>query len=144
MTEMNETKAKVTLSEIGSPDTIEILPGLVFEDKLRIKTQRRLEKQWMLPMSRIFKGQSTSPDPDDEKKTITEAWPGVDFEFLDNLIPLMTILGKQVNLDLTQEDVEGMFDDLNIPLSDITNNLKTFFERMRDRLLKDNETLKNE
>ncbi len=35
-------KTQVDLSVVGSPDKFEILPGLVLEDSLRIKTQRRL------------------------------------------------------------------------------------------------------
>ena len=55
---MNEHKEKADLAKIGEPDRVEIVPGLVLEDKLRIKTQRRLEKHFNLQIRRIFPGKA--------------------------------------------------------------------------------------
>ena len=134
---------KVTLPQIGEPDKIEIFPGLIFEDKLRIKTQRRLEKQYGLPMLRIFPGKMNKPDPENEGGFITEEWKGVDFEFLDNLIPLITILGMQVDGSVTQEKIEVFFDDLPLPLAEVTKNLCDYFERVKEKAVGVKEEEKN-
>lgn len=127
-----QTAVKRTLVQVGEPDRVEIIPGLIFEDKIRIKTQRRLEKHFQLSMARIFPGQALVPDPEKKGETLIETWKGVDFEFLDNLIPLITIIGMQADETLTQEVVEDLFDNLSTPLDEVAANLSKFFEKMRD------------
>lgn len=120
---MDEQKERASLSRIGEPDRIEVLPGLILEDKLRIKTQRRLEKQFGLPISRIFPGQ--------DKKT-KDKWPGVDFEYLDNTIPLLTILAQQVNDEITEQDIETILDAVEDE-SLMAANLEKYFRRMKPK-----------
>ena len=81
------------LAKISNPNRVTITPGLVLEDKLRIKTQRRLEKKFGLPIARIFPGF----DPITKTK-----WDGVDFNFLNNVIPLITVLAQQVDDSITE------------------------------------------
>ena len=117
---MNEHKEKADLAKIGEPDRVEIVPGLVLEDKLRIKTQRRLEKQFNLPISHIF--------PGEDKKT-GEKWNGVDFEFLDNTIPLLTILAQQANDEITESYVEEIFDSAKNEVL-LAKNLEKYFKKL--------------
>lgn len=119
----NET----SLSKIGEPDCFEIIPGLVLEDKLRIKTQRRLEKHFNLPISRIFPGQT---------KNLTtgklERWDGINFDFLDNSIPLITILAQQVDDSLTEGRIEEILESAeNENL--LAENLEKYFLRLRPK-----------
>ena len=130
MTEELENKS--TLSDIGEPDKIEIVPGLVLEDKIRIKTQRRLEKHFNLPIGRIFPGSTIDPI---SKKLIT--WEGIDFNFLNNSIPLLTILAKQVDDNVTENFVEEIFDSTE-NINVITKNLEKYF-----RMINPDAKLKN-
>ena len=98
---------KTTLGQIGEPDKFEILPGLILEDKLRVRTQRRLEKHFKLPISRIFPGEAKDSE---SKKTVK--WEGIDFTYLDNCIPLITILAQQVDDNITEDYVENVFDSV--------------------------------
>lgn len=151
MTESNvDIKDKVTLEQISEPDRTEIVPGLIFEDKIRIKTQRRLEKQFNLPMSRIFPGSILKKAPIDPENPeapvqmiVAEEWPGVNFEFLDNLIPLMTILGKQADDTVTQEKVEELFDNPKISINQAAQNLGDYFMRAREKAARVNGQTKN-
>jgi hypothetical protein len=104
---MSET-GKDTLEKIGEPDRIEIFPGVFFEDKLRIVTQRRLEKHFGLPITHIFPGQAK--DPISGK---LGSWPGVDFNYLNNVIPLLTIMAKQVNDEVEEHDIEDALDNID-------------------------------
>ena len=110
----------VPLNQISGPDKVEILPNLFVEDKLRIKTQRRLEKHFKIPIRRLFKGQWENPVTKQ-----MEFWNGVDFEFLDNLVPLLTILGQQVNDILKESEVEDALD--NIDPEEFGKKLGTYF-----------------
>ena len=122
-TNMSDQKEREGLAKIGEPDRIEIVPGLILEDKLRIKTQRRLEKQFGLPIARIFPGGN---------KETNEVWNGVDFNFLDNCIPLITILAQQVDENITEEFIEGIFEsDENQVL--INKNIEKFFNKLVSR-----------
>jgi len=121
-------KEMASLAEIGEPDRVEIVPGLILEDKLRIKTQRRLEKQFGLPIARIFPG----ADP----KT-GESWDGVDFNFLDNSIPLLTILARQVNDEITESDIEEVFESNDQDL--LAKNIEEYFKKFMT-----NKTPKNQ
>lgn len=113
-------KEKADLAKIGEPERVEIIPGLVFEDKLRIKTQRRLEKKFNLPIIRIFPGKD---------KDTGETWNGVDFNFLDNTIPLITVLAQQVDDNITEEYIEGIFDVRgNDPV--FNKNIEKFFKKL--------------
>ena len=123
-----------SLSKVGSPDRVELLPGLVVEDKLKIKTQRRLEKAFNLPIRKIFKGKWKNPVTGAE-----ESRPGVDFEYLDNMIPLLTILGRQVQEDLLESFVEDAFDNLT-DLEGFKVKLRQYFQMLggkSDELPKD-------
>jgi len=104
-----------SLHEISGPNRIELAPGLVLEDKLRIKTQRRLEKQFGLPVTKIFSGS-------DE----TGSWPGVDFNFLNNSIPLITIMAQQVDESVTETMVEELMDDEQKQQEMLTNLVELF------------------
>ena len=117
----NEHKEKDDLAKIGEPDRVEIVPGLVLEDKLRIKTQRRLEKHFNLPISRIFPGKADG-----------EKWEGVNFEFLDNSIPLITILAQQVDDGIMEHDIEDIFDSVKNETL-LAKNLQGFFEKLRPK-----------
>ena len=116
---MNKNEME-SLAKIGEPDRMEIAPGLILEDKLRIKTQRRLEKQFGLPIARIFPGK-------DEKTG--DMWDGVDFNFLDNTIPLITILARQVDDGITEEFIEGFF-ELEENQDLINKNIEKFFKKL--------------
>jgi len=118
---MSDQEKKADLSKIGEPDRVEILPGLVLEDKIRIKTQRRLEKQFKLPIARIFPGQTVDPTT---KKLIK--WDGVDFNFLDNAIPLISILAQQVDETITENYVETVLDGVQ-DQDELAKNLNKLF-----------------
>lgn len=115
-----DIKEKDSLAKIGEPDRMEIVPGLILEDKLRIKTQRRLEKKFNLPIARIFPGR----DPETK-----EVWNGIDFNFLNNTIPLITVLAQQVDETITEEYIEGIFEsDEN--QTTINKNIEKFFKKL--------------
>jgi hypothetical protein len=118
--------ATTNLTDVSGPDTVEILPGLIFEDRLRIRTQRRLEKHFDRPMYKIFPGKKEPPG----KEAIV--WEGVDFSLLDNLIPLLTILGQQVNHKLVEADVENLLDDVDDP-SILLAKFQEYFIAMKAR-----------
>jgi len=124
---MSTEKPKTNLSKVGEPDRFEIAPGLVLEDKLRIKTQRRLEKHFNLPVARIFPGQSKNPVTGKIEK-----WDGVDFNFLNNAIPLITILAQQVDDSITEQDMEQLFDSTEDETV-LFKNLESFFKRLRPK-----------
>lgn len=109
-----------SLAKMGEPDRVEIVPGLIFEDKLRIKTQRRLEKKFGLPIARIFPG---------EDKETGEKWNGVDFEFLDNTIPLITVLAQQVDEKITEEYIEKIFESDKDQVL-LAKNIEKFFKKL--------------
>lgn len=115
-----EIDGKNKLEKISEPDRIEIVPGLIFEDKLRIKTQRRLEKHFKLPVSRIFPGKVKDPVSGKMVK-----WDGVDFNFLENSIPLITILARQVNDEITEEQIENILDNVDDEV--LGESLKKYF-----------------
>jgi len=108
-----------SLAEIGEPNRVEIVPGLILEDKLRIKTQRKLERQFGLPIAKIFPGM----DP----KT-KELWEGVDFNFLDNAIPLFTILAQQADEKITETDIENIFESGDQTM--LAKNIEKFFKKL--------------
>lgn len=120
-----ETKA--TLAQIGEPDRFEIMPGLVLEDKLRIKTQRRLEKQFGLPISHIFPGKVKNP-----KTEKVEKWDGIDFVFLNNSIPLLAILAMQVDENITEEYIEDLLDSTENEAL-LAKNLKMYFDKIKSK-----------
>ena len=111
-----------SLKNIGETEKITILPGLVLEDKIRIKTQRRLEKHFGLPISRIFKGEVK----DSEGKTI-QSWDGVDFNFINNAIPMLAILAKQVDEKITESYIEDILDKCEDDLA-LMKNLEKYFK----------------
>jgi hypothetical protein len=115
------------LEIVGGADRIQIIPGLVFEDRIKVKTQRRLEKQFKVPILKLFPGKTKHPIT--EK---IEEWDGIDFTYLDNLVPLLTIFGRQANQDLTETNVEDALDKVDNP-NDIIANLNTFFEKVKKR-----------
>lgn len=115
------------LEKIGEPDRFEIIPGLVLEDKLRIKTQRRLEKHFNLPISRIFPGQAKDPVT---KKV--EKWNGIDFNFLNNSISLIAILAQQVDEKMTEREIEDIFDSVENE-GTLAKNLEKFFLKLRPK-----------
>lgn len=115
------------LSSISGPDTIEILPGLVFEDRIRIRTQRKLEKHFKVSMFKMFPGKGVNP-----LTNVVEAWPGIDFTFLDHLIPLLTILGQQVNERLEESTVENLLDDLKDP-GLLAERITQYFDAVKAR-----------
>jgi hypothetical protein len=118
-TDMSE-KEKESLAKIGEPDRVEIVPGLILEDKLRIKTQRRLEKKFDLPIAKIFPGRD---------KNTGEVWDGVDFNFLNNTIPLITVLAQQVDETITEEYIENIFEsDGDNPA--LNKNIEKFFKKL--------------
>jgi len=111
-----------SLEKMGEPDFIEVAPGLVLETKLRIKTQRRLERKFNLPISRIFPGKD---------KFTGESWDGIDFNFLDHTIKLITILAQQVNDSITEESIEAIFDSMmRDDYAKFTENLHRFFAEL--------------
>lgn len=119
---MAETNEMRSLNRIGEPDRIEVAPGLVLETKLRIKTQRRLERKFNMPIGRIFPGKDDATG---------ESWEGVDFNFLDNVIPLITILAQQIDNAITERMVEEIFEaTTREDYTLLTENLKTFFEKL--------------
>lgn len=109
-----------SLAKMGEPDRVEIVPGLIFEDKLRIKTQRRLEKKFGLPIARIFPGKDDNTG---------EVWDGVDFEFLDNTIPLITVLAQQVDENITEEYIEAIFESDKDQVL-LAKNIEKFFKKL--------------
>lgn len=114
------------LSNVSGPDRIEIWPGLVMETKIRIKTQRRLESRFGLPIRKIFKGQWKHPVTGQ-----IEEWPGVDFELLDNLIGLITCLCRQVNEGVTEDTVEAVMDALGPGDAEkFGQKFREYFERL--------------
>ena len=120
---MSEGENK-TLADVGGPDRIEIVPGLVFEDKLRIKTQRRLEKHFKLPVFKIFPGKMRNPITKE-----IETWDGIDFNFLENSIPFITILAQQIDETITEAKVELIFEqDGNEKL--IAENIAKYFKML--------------
>ena len=123
---MTKTKEMESLESMGEPEKVEIVSGLVFETKLRIKTQRKLERHFELPITRIFPGM----DP----KT-KEAWDGVDFNFLDNAIPLMTILAQQVDESITEDKVEEIFENMDekVVYKKLEKYFKTLVERAKPK-----------
>ena len=120
----NENQEKVDLAAIGEPDKLEIVPGLVLEDKIRIKTQRRLEKYFNLPIAQIFPGKIVDP----VTKKVVE-WKGVDFNFLGNAIPLITILAKQVDDAITETYVENILDRVE-DQGGLAENLTKLFTKL--------------
>jgi len=108
-----------SLAAISEPNRIEIIPGLVLEDKLRIKTQRKLENYFKLPMSRIFPG-----------KFGEVSWEGVNFNFLNNTVPLLTILAQQLNEELVEADIENLLDG-DYSEEDMANNMAKFFNTIK-------------
>lgn len=121
-------KDKTNLDKIGEPDRFEVVPGLILEDKLRIKTQRRLEKQFNLPISHIFPGKAKDP-----ATGRLEQWEGVDFNFLNNCIPLITIIAQQVDEGITESDIEGIFDSTELTEDILAKNLEKFFLRLQPK-----------
>ena len=117
-----EDREKDTLDKIGEPNEVMIFPGIFFEDKLRIVTQRKLEKHFGMPITRIFPGSIIDPDTREELK-----WNGVDFNYLNNTIPLLTILAQQVDKGVTETDIENALektDDEN----KITDSVQKYME----------------
>ena len=115
-----------SLDKVSGPERITIWPGLVVEDKLRVKTQRRLERHFNLPIREIFKGNWINPVT---KKP--EAWEGVNFEIMDNLFALLLILCHQVNENVTDEDIEAIFENMNpMDMIKFSNNVKEYFKKL--------------
>ena len=100
-----EPEQESTLENMVGPTKFTILPGLVLEDKMTIKTQRKLERQFEVPIANIFPGEIR------EKGKTTEKWGGVNFKFIDNLIPLLTIMAQQVDELVTEESIEHLMED---------------------------------
>jgi len=135
---MDEDKEKSDLSKIGGPDRVEIVPGLVLEDKIRIKTQRKLEKRFDKPIARIFPGKAIDPIT---KELV--AWEGVDFNFINNAIPLITILAQQVDETITEGYIEDVLDGLQDQKQFATNLEKLFSNIVSEKNLKgSNQTSK--
>jgi hypothetical protein len=122
-----ENKVPAQLADVSGADKVEILPGLFFEDKIKIKTQRRLEKQFETPVLKIFPGSFKNPITQKE-----EIWDGIDFTYLNNLVPLLTIFGQQADATLTEEKVEDLLDNVDSP-KEITDNLMKFFDKIKKR-----------
>lgn len=116
MDKLNETES---LAKMGEPERVEIVPGLILEDKLRIRTQRRLEKKFNLPIAKIFPGK----DP-----VTGESWSGIDFNFLDNTIPLITVLAQQADENVTERNIEDIFDSIDQAL--LMKNIEKFFRKL--------------
>ena len=112
-----------SLAQISEPNRFEIAPGLILEDKLRIKTQRRLEKKFGLPIARIF------PGGDPVTKT---TWEGVDFNFLDNVIPLIHCMALQVNESVKEIEIEEILE--NGDQAKILVKIQELFESMASRV----------
>lgn len=127
----DENQEKKDLAAVGEPDKLEIVPGLILEDKIRIKTQRRLEKHFDLPIARIFPGEVEDPTT---KKMVK--WNGVDFNFLDNAIPLITILARQVDDTVTEAYVENIIDNIEDQGKLAENLTKLFTKLVSEKNLK--------
>ena len=115
-----------SLAQISEPDRFEVAPGLFLEDKLRIKTQRRLEKKFGLPIARIF------PGGDPVTKTTGE---GVDFNFLDNVIPLIHCMALQVNESVKEIEIEEILE--NGDQAKILVKIQELFESMASKIKAD-------
>ena len=103
--EEKKEEGSQTLENMVGPTKFVIMEGLVLEDKLTVKTQRKLERQFNTPIAKIFPGEMKT------KSGGLEKWAGVDFTFIDNLIPLVTIMAQQVDELMTEEFVENLMDD---------------------------------
>lgn len=118
-----------TLETMGEPNRIELVPGLVLEDKMRIRTQRKLEKHFGLPIERIFPGERDGVK-----------WPGIDWNFLNNSIPLITIMAQQVDPNMTESMVEELMEDENRQ-EEMLESLVKVFEQMGDKKDIENPTM---
>jgi len=78
-------KKNVSLSEMGC-GTIEICKGLVVADKIKLKTMRMIERKMKKPLAMI------------------------DFNFIDNMIPLIQVLAEQAGNKLSESKIEELLE----------------------------------
>ncbi|MCK5016791.1 MAG: hypothetical protein KAS32_06925 [Candidatus Peribacteraceae bacterium] len=123
--EKKEETGSSTLETMVGPTKFNLIPGLALEDKMTIKTQRRLERQFKIPIARIFPGELKI------KGRKLEKWAGVDFTFIDNMVPLLTIMAQQVDPTVTEDYIESRMDDPEVSQA-LDNKLEEFFATVKE------------
>jgi len=108
-------KTAISLADMGV-DTVRLTEKLMIATKPNIKTLRRMEKHYGIPIVKIMPGKDSHTG---------ETWPGIDFTYLDNIVPFIWLLGKQIKDELTENEVEIELDkaDLKVVMDTVKNAL---------------------
>ena len=77
---------KVKLEELGV-GKIELCKGLIVADKIKLKTMRMIERKMKKPLAQI------------------------DFNFIDNMIPLIQVLAEQAGNKITEDKIEELLEN---------------------------------
>lgn len=116
------TDDKTSLTAMREPENVEIVPGLILQDKLRVATQCKLEEYFKLPIHKIFGDKSEA----------------VDFTSISNMIPLLLIMGQQANPELTRTELETILDEW-MERPEFTDGLEKFFQKFSEHAAKNSQ-----